>query len=140
MNKRILLAAVVALAIQFAVEWLLGRVAPDAWQVLVTPIGWLYPAAFLMTFLSMLVGGWIARSGFRRVAVVITAILAVLALAVMVRIQVPATSDSPLAIITSYLSVNGLGTLLMLALAWLGADVGQRLARRTPRDPVADAG
>lgn len=140
MNKRILLALLVALALQFAADAWLDSFWPPAWELLVTPVGWLFPAGCLITFLSMLVGGWIARRHFRRMAVVITAVLALLAWVISLQIQLPATSEAPLAIMLRYLTVSGLGTLLILAAAWLGADLGQRLAPRMQHDNTATTG
>lgn len=127
MDKRHLLACIAALATMLGFDLaisLSGRAldlpAETGWGTL--PI-----AGLLVTALAMAIGGWIARRGFRPLAVLLAAALW---LAVVTVIEAGALGGGPAFGPAELLRQHGLAMALSLMAAWLGAALGEWLVSR----------
>lgn len=126
MPVRILLASTVALGLLFVAiaagfwaEWPIGGRA--------TRFGLVPTWELAAIVLSMAVGGWVAREGFRRAAVALVAIAWLSSLLAAWLFAHADTAGLPL------LRENALTLLVSAAAAWVAAGAGERLARRRPQ-------
>ncbi|MCF7222810.1 hypothetical protein [Marilutibacter chinensis] len=127
LDKRHLLACIAALAIMLGFDLaisLSGR-ALD----LPTDTGWgtVPIAGLLVTALAMAVGGWIARRGFRPLAVLLAAALW-LSVVSVIGLGALSAEDGPAFGLGDVLSQYALAMVLSLLAAWLGAVLGERVA------------
>lgn len=129
MGTRTLLGCIAALAVLLAFGLLASLLGPRVNQAIDTGLGSVALVDLLATFVAMLAGGWVARRNFRRIAVALNAISWVAILSVLL-LAADATSPPPMQSLPALLQYNALAIVLSLALAWLGAAWGERLANR----------
>ena len=124
MPQRLLTACVAALAVMIAC--MAAALVGDALRGWMTPLGLIAPGDLLGAALGGFAGGWIARRGFRMLAIglVLAAGLAGVAVAWV-------SSDLSAASATVWLMRNALAPLVLASvIAWLAAWAGERLAQR----------
>lgn len=131
LDKRHLLGCIAALALMLGFDLaisLSGR-ALD----LPTETGWgtIPLAGLLVTLLAMLIGGVIARRGFRPLAVLL-AIAVWLSVASVIGIGALSSDGGPAFGAGDVLRQHGLAMALSLLAAWVGATLGERLATQDP--------
>lgn len=134
MGTRTLLGCIAALAVLLAFGLLTTLLGPRVNQAIDTGLGSIALVDLLATFVAMLAGGWIARRNFRWIAVALNAISWLAILAVLL-LAADATSPPPMRSLSTLLGYNALAIVLSLALAWLGAALGERLAGRRATAP-----
>lgn len=127
MDKRLLLACLAALAVMlgFDLATLLSGRALD----LPVRTGWgtVPVIGLLVTALAMAAGGWVARRGFRIVALLLAALVW---LCVVTVVELGALSSRESLIgLTDILRHSALAMVLSLVAAWSGAALGERIAR-----------
>ena len=125
MSKRVLLGCIAALATMLFFDLLISL---SGWQLdlpLETGLGGIPLGSLLVTFGAMLLGGWIARRRFRWIALGLTSVLWLAVVATVL-----ATAEPPMDSLAMVLKYNALAIGLSLAVAWLGAVLGERLAER----------
>lgn len=127
LDKRQLLACIAALALMLGFD-LAIRLSGRALDLPVdTGWGTLPLAGLLVTALAMAAGGWIARRGFRLLAVLLATVVW-LGVAIVLALGALA-GDGPAAFgLPEVLHEFGLAMALSLVAAWLGASLGERLA------------
>lgn len=130
MGTRTLLGCIAALATLLAFGLLGTLVGPRVNQAIDTGLGSIALIDLLATFVAMLAGGWIARRGFGWIAVALNAISWIAILTVLL-VSADATSPPPMQSLPALLQYNALAIMLSLALAWLGAVLGERLSARS---------
>lgn len=125
-TRRLVIATAVALPLQWLLAWLLGHVG----GIVQTPAGFIDFTALLAVTLSMVVGGWIGGPRFTGVAIVITALVWIATLIMLLVISQPLTQQPFPQALASVLRHNGLAIVASLALAALGAAMGNTLRRK----------
>ncbi len=125
-TRRLVIATAVALPLQWLLAWLLGHVG----GIVQTPAGFIDFTALLAVTLSMAVGGWIGGPRFTGVAIVITALVWIATLIMLLVISQPLTQQPFPQALASVLRHNGLAIVASLALAALGAAMGNTLRRK----------
>ncbi len=125
-TRRLVIATAVALPLQWLLAWLLGHVG----GIVQTPAGFIDFTALLAVTLSMAVGGWIGGPRFTGVAIVITALVWIATLIMLLVISQPLTQQPFPQALASVLRHNGLAIVASLALAALGATMGNTLRRK----------
>ncbi len=125
-TRRLVIATAVALPLQWLLAWLLGHVG----GIVQTPAGFIDFTALLAVTLSMAVGGWIGGPRFTGVAIVITALVWIATLIMLLVISQPLTQQPFPQALASVLRHNGLAIVASLALAALGAALGNTLRRK----------
>lgn len=124
MSPRLLTACVVALAIMsLCIALALFAPALRGWM---TPLGLIAPGDLLGAALGGFAGGWIARRGFRMIAI---GLVLVAGLAGVLAAWIG--SDLSASTSTTWLMRNALAPLVLASVvAWLAAAAGERLAQR----------
>lgn len=125
-TRRLVIATAVALPLQWLLAWLLGHVG----GIVQTPAGFIDFTALLAVALSMAVGGWIGGPRFIGVAIVITTLVWIATLIMLLVISQPLTQQPFPHALASVLRHNGLAIVASLALAALGAALGNGLRRK----------
>lgn len=122
-STRVLAAACLALVVLVAAMALIERGAPV--EALRTPIGTVPLPELAALALAMMLGGFVARTGFRTIAVVLT-VAAGVASMVATTLITPTDVSSTVA----WLARNhALVFALELLVAWLAAATGERLSQ-----------
>ena len=138
MDKRILLGSIAALALMLGFE-LLVTLSGRALDLPVdTGFGHVPVVGLLVTLLAMALGGWIARRGFRALAVLLAALISVCVATTLQLSAAMSPGAAPFGL-GEILRYNALATGLSLLAAWWGASIGQWVARRRPRAPIQAA-
>lgn len=131
MDKRVLLGsfAAVIVMLMFDLCILLSGKALDLPKS--TPLGVIAFGSLLVTFAAMALGAVLAGRRFRWIALAIATLLTAVVMAMLVD-TAQRHMDSFTAAFWQVLRYNGMSLLLTLAMAWLGALIGERLAARHP--------
>lgn len=133
-RRRIVVAAAIAFALDFALGFLAARLLPG--RLLMLELGgnsFVQPASCLILALCMALGGWIAGRRFLPVAVVLVLVLQLVATGLLVQIAHTTMPHSPLSLVGQMvLRSYALGFGLQLLAAALGALAGAALHRSRP--------
>ncbi|GAB2505392.1 hypothetical protein [Lysobacter humi (ex Lee et al. 2017)] len=124
MSQRLLVACVVALAVMSLCMGL--GLLGGAFRGWMTPLGLIAPGDLLGAAFGGIAGGWIARRGFRMLAIGL-----VLAAGLAGVLGAWVSSDLSAQASTLWLMRNALAPLVLASIvAWLAAAAGERLAQR----------
>lgn len=129
MQKRLLIACVVALVAMLLCSLVIQLFGAQLNRALNTPLGALPVADVLSVLVAMTAGGFAARHArFRWIAVGLVAVVWIATLSVLTLMLPPnAVSTAPTSVVLKY---NALSIVLTLGAAWLGAFSGERWAAR----------
>lgn len=127
MQHRLLMGCVVATAILLGTDVLIHLFAAQLNRGVMTRLGEIPVSQLLAVFVAMFAGAAIARRRFRWIAV---AIAAIVWLGTVASVALQGDLGGEFGLMLRY---SALGLVLSLAMAWLGAWLGERVGLATPK-------